>query len=299
MKKSLIALLLTFPALALGAADEVLVRQGDTSLTSRDVQLAIEDFVPEQHRAELYANERRLRDFIAQQFAVRVLANEARARELTADERWKIDNSAERTAAQVQLAHLVGRLPKPDFTAAAHEFYVANPERFARPEQVQAQHILISTEARTSDDALKLARHVMVLAQKGETDFATLAEEFSDDSSAKGGGSLGWFERGRMVAPFEEAVFGLRNPGELAGPVETEFGYHIIRLQGRRPAGTEPFENVKDRLVREEESKFRRAAVGREYDRVGKLPGIETNQDAIRALVRPIGFKGQAKATAE
>lgn len=296
MKKSLIALLLTLSPFALWAADDVLVRQGDTVLTSRDVLLAIEDFVPEQHRAELYANEGRLRDFIAQQFAVRVLANEARARELTADERWKIDNSAERTAAQVQLAHLVNRLPKPDFTEAAHEFYVANPERFARPEQVEAQHILISTKERSKEDALKLARHVMALAQKGDQDFGKLAEEFSDDGSGQNGGRLGWFERGRMVAPFEEAVFGLRQPGELAGPVETEFGYHVIRLQARRPAGTEAFDAVKDSLIRNEEANFRRAAVGREYERVGKLPGIETNQEAIRALVRPIDFKGQSSA---
>lgn len=299
MKKRFFALLLSIAPIAGVAADGLLIRQGENVVTSRDVERAIESFVPEQHRAELYANERRLRDFIAQQFAVRVLANEARSRELTPDESWKIDNSAERTAAQVQLAHVVDQLPKPDFTAAAHEFYVANPEQFVRPEQVEAQHILISTKDRGKEDALKLARHVMALAQKGDQDFEKLAEEFSDDSSGKNGGSLGWFERGRMVAPFEQAAFSLQKPGELAGPVETEFGYHVIRLLGHRPAGVEPFDSVKEALIRNEEASFRRAAVGREYERVGKLPGIETNQEAIRALVRPIDFKAHRHQPAE
>lgn len=291
MKKDFLALLLPLVSFACFAADEVLVRYGETAVTSRDVQLAVENFVPEQHRANLYANERQLRDFIAQQFAVRVLANEARSRDLTSEERWRIDNSAERTAAQVQLGHLVDQLPKPDFTAAAHEFYIANPEQFVRPEQVEAQHILISTKDRSNEDALKLARHVMALAQQGSQDFSKLAEEFSDDSSANEGGNLGWFEKGRMVAPFEQAAFAMQKAGELAGPIETEFGFHVIRLLGHRPAGVEPFEAVKDRLIRDQEANFRRAAVGREYARVGNLPGIETNQDAIRSLVKPIDFK--------
>lgn len=296
MKKTFFALVFALaPAVSI-AADEVLVRQGDTVVTSRDVQLAVESFVPEQHRAELFANERRLRDFIAQQFALRVLANEARSRELSADERWKIDNSAERTAAQVQLAYLVDQLPRPDFTAAAHETYVANPEQFIRPEQVHAQHVLVSTKERSKEDALILAKHVMTLAQQGDTDFARLAEEFSDDAgSAKSGGDLGWFERGRMVAPFEEAAFALRKTGELVGPVETQFGYHVIRLLGHRPASVESFDAVKDKLIRDEEANFRRAAVGREYERVGKLPGIETNQEAINALVRPIDFSNSVR----
>jgi len=297
MKKKILVFMLSCVPAVVFAADEVLVKQGDTVITRRDVQLAVENFVPEQGRAEVLASEKRLRDFVAQLFAVRKLADEARSRELNADERWKIDASAERAAAQVQLDHLVDRRQVSDFTAAAREFYLANPKQFIQPEQVHAQHVLVKTEGRTRDEALALAKLVLALAQKGDQDFGKLAEEFTEDPTGKGsGGDLGFFGRGRMVKPFEDAVFGMKAVGELTGPVESPFGFHVIRLIERKAETTIPFDEVKDKLVRDETLKYRRMAIGQQYERIGKLPGIEVDQDAIKALVKPIDFKAHAHA---
>ncbi|HEX8352252.1 MAG TPA: peptidylprolyl isomerase [Pyrinomonadaceae bacterium] len=77
---------------------------------------------------------------------------------------------------------------------------------------------------------------LLMRARAGE-DFAKLANEFTEDPSGKGtGGDLGWFGRGMMVKPFEEAAFTLK-PGEVSGVVETVFGYHIIKVEERRPQG--------------------------------------------------------------
>lgn len=295
MKKTILALFFVSIPFSALAEEQVLVKQGNTRITSRDVQLALENFVPEQGRAELIASEKRLRDFVAQLFAVRKLADEARGRTLDAGERWKIDASAERAAAQVQLDHLVDRQPVPDFDKAAREFYLANPKQFVQPEQVHAQHVLIKSEGRSREEALTLAKRVAAQANKDGQDFAKLAAEFTEDPSGKAnGGDLGFFARGRMVKPFEDAAFGLESPGEIVGPVESPFGYHVIRLVERKPEGTVPFEQVKDKLVRDETIKYRRMMIGKEYERVGKLPGIEVDQDAIKALVKPLDLKAHA-----
>lgn len=81
-------------------------------------------------------------------------------------------------------------------------------------------------------------------AKKGE-DFAKLAEEFSQDVSGKDGGDLGWFGRGRMVKPFEDAIFSLEKIGDISEPVKSQFGWHIIKLTGKK---TETIAKGKDEL---------------------------------------------------
>lgn len=302
MKKVFPALILAFLAFATHAASDevVLVRQGPTAVSARDVQVALENFVPDRNRREILASEKRLRDFVAQLFAVRKLADESKERTLKADELAKINAATERAAAQVQLDHLVAAQPAPDFEKAAREFYLANPKQFQRPERVSAQHVLIKPEGRSKDEALTLAKHVLALAKKGDQDFAKLAEEFSEDPSGKeNGGNLGLFARGAMVKAFEDAAFSLQKVGELAGPVETQFGYHVIRLAERTAETLIPFEEVKEKLIGDETLKFKRASIAREYERIGKLPGIEVDQAAISALVKPIDMKAAGASQAQ
>jgi peptidyl-prolyl cis-trans isomerase SurA len=100
-----------------------------------------------------------------------------------------------------------------------------------RPADVSFQQVMIEPQASDSANAaaLKTARDVLEQLMKGG-DFAVLAKRYSDDPGTKEqGGSLGWFKQGRMVKPFEDAVFAMR-PGQTSGIVKTEFGYHIIRL---------------------------------------------------------------------
>ncbi len=109
-------------------------------------------------------------------------------------------------------------------------------------EEIKAQHILIqykgarnSRAKRTKEEALKLAEKIAKKAREGKVSFAYLAEKYSDDPSAKANkGDLGWFTWGRMVGPFQEAAFKLKK-GEISDPVETMYGFHIIKLVDRRP----------------------------------------------------------------
>jgi len=99
----------------------------------------------------------------------------------------------------------------------------------------------ISESEKNQAEALKRAEKVLVEVNKNETDFAVLAEQYSEDQgSASAGGALGWFPRGVMVKEFEDAVFALQS-GEVSGLVKTQFGYHIIKLLDRK---TEKVDNV-------------------------------------------------------
>lgn len=129
-------------------------------------------------------------------------------------------------------------------------FYDKNPQLFQQPEQVKASHILIKVEADAPDDqkaeARKKIEAVQQKVQKGE-DFAALAKTYSEGPSGPRGGDLGYFKRGQMVKPFEEAAFSLKT-NETSEIVETRFGYHLIKVNDKKPAKKMTYAEVKDRL---------------------------------------------------
>jgi peptidyl-prolyl cis-trans isomerase C len=129
-------------------------------------------------------------------------------------------------------------------------FYDNNPQFFEQPEQVKASHILIKVEADASEaqkaEARKKIESVQQKTQKGE-DFADLAKTYSEGPSGPNGGDLGYFKRGQMVKPFEDAAFGLKI-NETSDIVETRFGYHLIKVVDKKPASKMAYAEVKDRL---------------------------------------------------
>lgn len=111
----------------------------------------------------------------------------------------------------------------------------------AKPEEeLRARHILVETEQQAKEVFEKIAH--------GE-DFTRMAKEHSKDPGSKDdGGDLGYFGRGQMVPQFEEAAFKLKK-GDISDPVQTQFGWHLIKIEDRRARGAPPFEQVKDRLL--------------------------------------------------
>jgi peptidyl-prolyl cis-trans isomerase D len=143
---------------------------------------------------------------------------------------------------------------KPDVGEAEVEsFYNLNRDRYSAPEKRKARHILIKTAEGDSEEALSKKREragqVLELAKSGE-DFAELAKQYSEGPSGPGGGDLGTFSRGRMVRPFEDTAFALKE-GEISDIVETQFGYHVIKVEKIEPARTKPLAEVRDSIVKE------------------------------------------------
>jgi foldase protein PrsA len=119
------------------------------------------------------------------------------------------------------------------------EYFEANKDTFAQKEQVEASHILVDDE--------KTAQEVKKKLDDGE-DFAELAKEYSTDTSnADSGGELGYFGKGEMVTEFDDKAFSMKK-GEISEPVKTEFGYHIIKVTGKKEAKEAVLADHKDEI---------------------------------------------------
>lgn len=136
--------------------------------------------------------------------------------------------------------------------ADARKFYDENLDNyFKKPESARASHILIGTDEKASAEDRKKAKEkaeaVLKRVKAGE-DFAALAKSDSSCPSSAQGGDLGSFGRGQMVPSFEKASFALK-PGEVSDVVETQFGYHVIKLTEKQEASTEKFDEVKGKIT--------------------------------------------------
>jgi peptidyl-prolyl cis-trans isomerase D len=132
--------------------------------------------------------------------------------------------------------------------------YQSSPGRFSDPKKVRARHILIKATSGEKPEALQQARkraeEICELAKRGE-DFASLARKHSEDTgTAKNGGDLGYFQPGQMTKSFEQAVFSL-NKGEISQVFQTQYGFHIIKVEDVVEARVKPLEEVKDEIARE------------------------------------------------
>ncbi|MFI5319564.1 MAG: peptidylprolyl isomerase [Myxococcota bacterium] len=171
------------------------------------------------------------------------------------------------------------------------------------PEQVRARHILVSVSP-TADAAAKAAARAKLEAAKkrieaGE-DFAAVAAEVSDDPGSKaGGGDLGFFKRGAMVAPFEDSAFALE-PGKLSEIVETPFGFHLIRVEEKKAASELPYSEASARVAQDLARVDAAAAVARtEADAIAAaVKSGKSLEDAAREkgaqILRPAAFRRRA-----
>jgi peptidyl-prolyl cis-trans isomerase C len=118
------------------------------------------------------------------------------------------------------------------------KFYDENKDKFKTGDQVRASHILVKSEKEAKD----------VLAQlKAGGNFEELAKKLSTDGAASKGGDLGWFSKGSMIPEFEKVAFTMKE-GQISDIVKTKFGYHIIKLTGKRAAGERSFDDVKEQI---------------------------------------------------
>lgn len=131
-----------------------------------------------------------------------------------------------------------GIIAEPLDPAKVQAVYDAQFAEFTPQPEYRAAHILVEDEAKAND----------LLAQiEGGADFAELAKANSIDGSAAEGGELGWFGLGRMVPEFEEAVVGMKT-GEVAGPIQTQFGWHLIKLEETRESTPPTLDEVRPQI---------------------------------------------------
>ena len=166
-------------------------------------------------------------------------------------------------------------------------YYESHKDEFKTPEMVRSRHILIKTDPSASDNDKKKAKEkaeeILKKIKAGE-DFAKLASDVSDDTGSKPkGGELGFFPKGRMVKSFEDAAFSLK-PGEVSGIVETQFGYHIIKVEEKKEPGMEPFDTAKEKIKQKLLQERTKAKVTEFLEKAMKEANIEVHTEILTGV---------------
>ena len=185
---------------------------------------------------------------------------------------------------------------RPTFEARARELYTVDRNSFATPEQASATHILFDTKKRSSDEAKKLAQDTRAKIAAG-ADMAKLAKELSDDPSAQNnGGTLGWFAKKEMDPAFAEAAFALRNTGDLSEPVLSQFGWHIIRLDGKRAAVVKTYDEARDTIMAELKKRYVDEKREEAIAAIRRDPKNQVNREAVDALTPRVDVDAAKRA---
>lgn len=173
------------------------------------------------------------------------------------------------------------------------------PNPYVQAEERQASHILISVEANAKEDAKKAAlakaEELAKQAKAAPDKFADLAQKESQDpGSAKQGGDLGFFGRGAMVKPFEDAVFAMKQ-GDIVGPIKSDFGYHIIKLVGIKAEKVRTLEEVAPQLTADLKKQAAARQFGEAQEQLGNLvfeqsTSLKPAADALKLEVRHSGW---------
>ncbi|MCB1405232.1 MAG: peptidylprolyl isomerase [Rhodobacteraceae bacterium] len=228
-------------------ASTVVARVGDAEITLGHA-IAMRGQLPQQFAQ---VPDTTLFPALIQQLIEQELLSQATADQLSRAETLMLENENRNFVANAALVRVAEAAVTEDSIAAAYQAYA---EAFAQGDAVteyHAAHILVREEAE---------RDAVVAALAEGQDFADVARENSIDGTAQNGGDLGWFAAGMMIPDFQAAVEAL-DPGQVSAPVQTRFGWHVIKLFETRDAAVPPLDEVRDELVTQIQREASRALI--------------------------------------
>lgn len=231
--------------------------------------------VPEWARGR-FQNEEGRKEFLEEIIKKELLYQDAMKKGLHKDQEFeqRVEEFKKMTLISVLLKKEIEEKQKVD-TKEVREYYDKNPDEFKVGLEVRAKHILVETEAEAEDILKKI--------KAGES-FSDLAERLSKDKgSAKKGGDLGFFSRGRMLPEFEKVAFSLK-PGEISNPVRTRFGYHIIKITDRKEGRLGDFEEVKGIIEKKLTVEKQKNLFDSYIKKLKKEYNVETYESELKTL---------------
>ncbi len=181
---------------------------------------------------------------------VRQFGGEAQVDQMLAPMGLKRDDFRQAIARDLLIRQYVDEKITPSIAisdADTKAFYDEHPDMFAGTDSVRVRHIILLSHEGDSEQAIKDRRAQMEAIRQraiGGEDFAKLAQQYSQDTSAQNGGDLGYFPRGMMVKPFEDAAFALKK-GQISNIVDTQFGMHLLKCIDKKPARPIPYDEAK------------------------------------------------------
>lgn len=266
-------------------AKNVLASYKDIHVTREDLDRFIAFKVPEEGRASVYGSGEKLYQALNNIMITRILAEQAPSDDAEQFQ-WQAEYQRDVWRSEVvQQLKITKVLSGVDWEAQAKEAYVAENDKYKSAPRVDAAHILIKTDERSREEALTIAKALRERILAGE-DFNVLAETESEDPSSKTNrGELGAFAANNMVKPFADAAFKMKEIGSVSEPIESGFGYHLIKLNKILPSERIPFDKVKDHIIKNLHASQAASARERVQIEARSTSGIEINREAMEAMV--------------
>ena len=287
MRKMFIALLLlAVPVFSIASEknDPVVARMGEQQFRLSDFNRWM-SFGSEQTRAALEKDPKRRAAMLRQIVTSMVIAEQARKKGF--DQRPDIRENMELLIHNYLTIEYLDKVIAQKVTVKdkdVRRYYNQNKDKFRQPERIRARHILIKVNRTAPEEELSKARQkadtILNRVKAGE-DFSKLASEYSDDPGSKRkGGDLGFFSRGRMAPEFEKVAFSLK-PGNVSGGVQTNFGFHIIKVEKKMKSSIQPYKEVKDNLRKKVTIDKKKKAVDEYVKKITKEADVEFNLDSL------------------
>ncbi len=247
---------------AQGLNSEMFAQQLRTELGMRQVMTGLTSTAtaPKAAVAEAVNASMQRREVQAKRFDTKDYESKVNPSEADIETYYKANEAPFRLPEQAEIQYVMLDVPSLMKTVTVSDdelrrYYAENANRYAVPEERRASHILIkadrSAPAAERAKAKAKAEEVLAMVRKAPGSFAELARKYSEDAgSAARGGDLDFFGRGAMVKPFEDAVFGMKT-GEISPVIESDFGFHVIRLDAVRGGDKKPFEAARAEIENE------------------------------------------------
>jgi peptidyl-prolyl cis-trans isomerase D len=257
-----------------------------SAMVPRDVAERLDRMLREQRQI------RELR-FPAEQFQAQVSVTDAQVAEFYEKNRALFETPESARVEYLVLSPDTMTVTAPVSEADARAYYEQNKARFGTEEQRRASHILITADGSDKAAARRKADELLAQVRAKPSEFEKLAREHSrDPGSAAQGGDLGFFGRGMMVKPFEDAVQKLK-PGEISDVVETDFGFHIVRLTEVKPADAKPFEQARADIERDLKSQRAQGEFAKAADQFTNLvyeqaDSLQPAADALKLKIQQV-----------
>lgn len=269
------------------APDTVLVKRGDTVVTAGDFMAQL-DKLPEDQRFSYRGDVDRITKAVSGIYIQRVLAQEAREKGIDKEPEFqrRLKLAEEALLAQIDMERFEKSIVTPDFEARAKEIYKVTQDHYRKPESLTVDHIVVSFQGRTEDEAKRRAEEARAKLVAGEN-FARTAREYSNDPMLRS--NEGHIEGPyTLLPPLVQDVAHTIALNQVSQPIRSNDGYHIIIVKERLPSTTTPYEAAKAGIVRELKERYRREKTDEKLATITNSKDITIYTDQLAALVTTV-----------
>ncbi|MGC9324399.1 MAG: peptidylprolyl isomerase [Desulfomonilia bacterium] len=260
----------------------VVARIGNDMVYDRDIEMVLSQMPPQvQNR---YSPSQIRKEILDGFISMKMIAREARDRGIDKDDevRRKISYATDQLLTKQMEKELKKDIQVEE--SDIESYYTRHQEKYITPERIRARHILVDSEAKAQDLLEKI---------RSGADFAELAKKESTCPSSSKGGDLGWFSMGKMDPSFEQAAFALKK-GEVSDVVKSSFGYHIIKLEDRRPSKTRTLDQARHSIQRTLENEMLQKVIEQLKEEVRSEVNVVVNEEYFKTFEKtPTAGKGE------